>query len=327
MIRAGVLMLWMLVFSSAHADNWKQVLDLRGQWLFAIGDNVKWSQPTYNDREWEPIRVPAKWEDHGFSGYNGFAWYRKTFDGTRLQDKGLSYSLFLGYVDDVDEVYVNGHKIGSSGAFPPRYHTAYNAKRIYVIPSEYLSFTGKNVIAVRVYDAEIEGGIVNGDIGIYTNEDDKAFLVTLRGLWDFCPLYKRDGSMRNEKRTPPESARWTNINVPELWEHQGFHYDGTAWYRKQFFVPANVDTDDLILILGKVDDYDQTYINGKLVGSTAKHDHLRVYYLKPDVIVAGSMNLLLVYVDDPQGLGGIYEGPVGIMKQSQFTRFMRYRDR
>ena len=97
--------------------------------------------------------------------------------------------------------------------------------------------------------------------------------------------------------------------------------------RKQFFVFANVDSDDLLLLLGKVDDYDQTYINGHLVGSTTKHDQLRVYTLQPGVIVPGAMNLLLVYVDDPQGLGGIYEGPVGIMKQSQFTRFMRYRNR
>ena len=119
MIRVGLIVVWVLISGAVRADNWRQVLDLRGQWLFSIGDNMKWSQPAYNDREWETIRVPAKWEDEGFSGYNGFAWYRKTFDGTRLQDKSLSYSLFLGYVDDVDEVYVNGHKIGASGKFPP----------------------------------------------------------------------------------------------------------------------------------------------------------------------------------------------------------------
>jgi hypothetical protein len=34
----------------------------------------------------------------------------------------------------------------------------------------------------------------------------------------------------------------------------------------------------------------------------------------------------MIYVDDPQGAGGIWQGPVGIMKQSEFTRFMRWRE-
>ena len=44
----------------------------------------------------------------------------KSFDGTEL-DKNLDFSLFLGNIDDVDEVYLNGHKIGFSGTFPPKY--------------------------------------------------------------------------------------------------------------------------------------------------------------------------------------------------------------
>lgn len=327
-----VLMIMWIAYPVSGQEKWKQVLDLSGGWSFFIGDNKKWADPQLDDRGWEKIRVPSKWEDHGFSGYDGYAWYRKSFDGTLLSGEGSSFSLFLGYIDDVDEVFLNGHRIGSSGSFPPRYHTAFNARRSYFIPQEFLNLKGRNVIAVRVYDAGIEGGIVSGDIGIYSNEQDKSMAVNLRGVWDFALQDRRFGNMpsqtgkRDLKRTPPEDAKWSRITVPGLWEHQGYHnFDGSAWYRKQFTVPKSLEGEDLVLVLGKIDDFDQAYVNGKLVGTTNQFDKLRIYYLNAGTVNAGALNILLVYVEDPQGVGGIYDGPIGLMKQSDFTRFMRWR--
>jgi hypothetical protein len=313
-------------------DRWIRVVDLEDHWKFSIGDNKKWAEPNYTDSDWESIDVPAKWEDEGFYGYNGYAWYRKTFEGTALKNKNSSYNLFLGYIDDVDEVYFNGHKIGASGSFPPHYQTAYNALRNYNIPNEYINFLGKNTIAVRVYDSEIEGGIVSGEVGIFTNRDDAALDINLRGMWDFKLADRKFGGFTDdyddsEKRTPPEKGAWLKITVPSPWENQGYNdYDGTAWYRKQFVIPKSLQGEDLVLILGKIDDYDQTYFNGKIIGATNQWDKLRIYHITSDMYTAGAINILLIYVDDPHGLGGIYEGPVGIMKQSNFTRYMRYRD-
>lgn len=314
-------------------EKWRRVIALEGNWKFSIGDNTKWATPSYNDAEWESIRVPSKWEDQGFNGFNGYAWYRKSFDGTSLRSGSAPYYLFLGYIDDADQVYFNGHLIGASGSFPPKFHTAYNAERRYVLPAEYINFKGVNVISVRVYDAEIEGGIVSGNIGIYQDENDMAFAINLRGMWDFSIVQRKGFGMTDDanefkiKRTPPENATWKKIMVPALWEHQGYdRFDGTAWYRKQFFVPKSLAGEDLVLIMGKIDDYDQAYLNGKLVGSTTRYDHLRIYHLSSDVIQAGAYNLLLIFVYDYGGFGGIYEGPVGLMKQAEFTRFMRYRD-
>jgi hypothetical protein len=310
-------------------DKWRRIIDLDGDWKFSIGDNKKWADPNYDDKDWETIDVPSNWEDDGFNGYDGYAWYRASFEGAQLTRNG-NFNLFLGYIDDVDEVYLNGRRIGSSGAFPPKYRTAYNAQRNYAVPNEYVNFSGKNVLAVRVYDEALAGGIVSGDIGIFTNESDRALTVNLRGQWDFT-LMKRQFGSRNfsthERRSPPENAEWTKVTVPATWESQGYDdFDGSAWYRKQFTVPKNLEGEDLVLVLGKIDDYDQTYLNGKLIGSVDAWDRLRIYHLSSNDIKAGALNLLLIYVDDRQGLGGIYEGPVGIMKQSEFTRYMRYRD-
>jgi hypothetical protein len=312
-------------------DNWIRVIDLERHWKFSIGDNRKWADPKFDDSSWESIEVPANWEDEGFNGYNGHAWYRIAFDGTDLKNKEGVYSLFLGYIDDVDEVFVNGKLVGSSGTFPPRYRSAYNALRNYYLPNEYINFQGKNVISVRVYDNEIAGGIVSGDIGIFTSRDDESLTINLRGSWDFSLQGKKYGwpsFSYDEKRTPRPDTQWEKVLVPGTWENSGYHnFDGTAWYRKQFMIPKTLEGEDLVLLLGKIDDFDQTYVNGKLVGATNRYDKLRIYHLSADIVNAGAMNLILIYVEDTGQRGGIYEGPVGIMKQSEFTRFMRWRNR
>jgi beta-galactosidase/beta-glucuronidase len=310
-------------------DKWIRVIDLERQWRFSIGDNKKWADPAYQDGSWENIDVPGNWEDEGFNGYDGYAWYRISFDGAELKNRNGVYSLFLGYIDDVDEVYLNGKKIGSTGSFPPHFQTAYNAKRNYFIPNEFVRFQGKNVIAVRVFDSEIEGGIVSGDVGIFTSKDDEALALNLRGQWDFAlglRGYRTKNFSPTPSRTPPENLNWEKVTLPSQWENHGYpHYDGSAWYRKQFTLPKELQGEDLVLLLGKIDDYDQTYLNGKLVGATNRHDQLRIYHVNAEVVSAG-VNLLLIYVEDTGGAGGLWEGPVGIMKQSQFTRFIRYRD-
>jgi beta-galactosidase/beta-glucuronidase len=335
--KCGVYVVFLLlslvnIDSAVAGDRWQMIIDLEGRWKFTIGDNKKWADPAFADKDWETIDVPSSWENEGFNGYNGFAWYRKTFAGSSFENRNDNFNLFLGYIDDVDEVYFNGHKIGSSGSFPPRYHTAFNALRNYYIPKEYINFTGQNVIAVRVYDAEIEGGIVSGDVGIFVNENEKGLMLNLRGMWDFTLLHRRYQHVSPEKfnrsfnRKPPENADWVRLSVPGMWEHQGYNnYDGSAWYRKQFYVPKELQGEDLVLVLGKIDDNDETYLNGKWIGSTNQYDAMRVYHIPAEQIISGSINLILVYVDDTGGDGGIYEGPVGLMKQSEFTRFMRYR--
>jgi hypothetical protein len=313
-------------------DKWDKVIDLKGKWKFSIGDKSAWANPAFDDSGWEEINVPSKWEDEGFNGYNGYAWYRTSFTAAQFGTKMQAASLFLGYIDDVDEVYVNGKRIGGSGSFPPRYHTSYNAFRSYYLDPAIINTKGKNVIAVRVFDSGIEGGIVSGDVGIYVNRTESGLTMNLRGTWEFrlhnTWRLKRDPEASVVNDIAGSKDGWIEVPVPSYWENQGFpDHDGTAWYRKKFTIPKQLANEDLVLILGKIDDTDRTYLNGKLVGGTTdRHDQLRFYFLKPgDFKVGTDTNTLLVLVDDPQGLGGIYEGPVGLMKQSEFTRFMRWR--
>jgi sialate O-acetylesterase len=310
------------------ANEWEQIQDLRGDWKFNIGDKIQWASPNFEDKNWETIHVPGPWENQGFHGYDGYAWYRKAFN-VSAQYRGNNLYLSLGYIDDVDEVYVNGHIIGFSGSFPPHFKTSYRSYRMYFIPEEYLNFEGSNVVAVRVYDGQIEGGIIDGKVGLFINHKDFTFDVPLRGVWKF---HITDNMQWREKDWDDEG--WKNIVVPSKWEHQGFFgYDGWGWYRKTFHLSKKLRGEDYYLILGKIDDYDQVYVNGKLIGNTGidingkvsmddeSWQKFRIYFLPQEILQFDRYNTIAIRIYDKVGDGGIYTGPVGILKKSRYNDF------
>ncbi len=309
----------------AGPSGWKQVADLRGVWKFSVGDNPEWASPVFQDEKWERIEVPSSWENQGFHGYDGYAWYRNTFE-IPGDYKNKTIYLFLGFVDDVDQVFVNGKLVGSSGSFPPHYWTAYDVDRRYPVSAEILNFNKKNTIAVRVYDDELEGGILRGDIGLYVPEYSLENAIDLVGTWKF-----RTGDNPAWKGSEINDSNWTNILVPGYWEAQGFpEYDGFAWYRRTVFIPSEYRNEKLMIVLGKVDDIDEVYINGTLVGATGNMERkdlgdnylkLRTYYLSDGILKYGSKNLIAVRVYDGFKEGGIYEGPVSIVPQKEYIKY------
>ena len=105
-------------------------MDLSGIWKFRIGDRTEWKKRNYDDGDWGEIFVPGRWEDQNYPEYDGFAWYRTTFE---LSDDLKEETLYLnlGRIDDVDETYLNGYLIGSKGSFHPEYETAWDQTRTY----------------------------------------------------------------------------------------------------------------------------------------------------------------------------------------------------
>ena len=305
---------------------------LKGSWQFSIGLNEEWVSPKFNDRDWETIKVPSPWENQGYNGYNGYAFYRKKIN-IPANLKGRMLYLNMGYIDDVDEVYLNGHKIGSTGGFPPDYNTAYNAERIYFIPEEDINFEGLNLIAVKVYDSEQEGGIVSGEIGLYGGKASVNFDINLQTNWKFQP-----GDDLRRKESDFDDSGWSEIFVPAKWEDQGYRdYDGYAWYRKSFIYHLSNSDEKMVLLMGKIDDIDQVYINGTLVGSTGKfptkrneevntgqeYDAFRGYFIPDGLLKKNQKNVIAVRVLDTGGAGGIYEGPVGIITQAKYIEYWR----
>jgi len=264
--------------------------------------------------------VPARWEGEGYPGYDGYAWYRTPFDLPRGRYRKLVFR--AGRIDDADEVYINGHFVGRSGGMPPHYKTAYHEWREYTIPMDYLNPSGENVIAIRVFDERIEGGILEGQVGIYDDRDAPFMEADLTGPWMFRP--GAHPSWTGEKTRDMEY-----VMVPGYWEGQGFrNLDGFATYHRSVAIPRELRGEDLILSLGKIDDLDEVYLNGVLIGRTGQMQPYpdvrgdewqvrRFYPIPDDAIKYGARNALTVVVFDGMIDGGMHEGPVGIITRDE----------
>jgi sialate O-acetylesterase len=327
-IRAASISTFLFLVFVANAQEDKNFLiRLEGSWKFSIGDSIKWLNPDFDDNRWESIKVPSAWEDQGFYGYDGYAWYRTSFMATK-EMKYKDMYLLLGYINDVDQVYINGRLIGFSGTFPPDYSPGTEARRKYPVPLEYLNLQAKNVIAVRVYNHQMAGGIISGDIGIcsfYNMKPD----ISLLGMWLF-----KTGDNKTWKNMEYKEKQWKKIVVPGSWNNQGFKdYNGIAWYRRHFVVNEDFSNQKMVLVIGNIDNCDEVYINEKLIGKNGKvangktcypeeaNKKIRAYSIPDNILMQNKENLITVKVFDPKQRGGIIEGPVGIVKLTNFNKY------
>lgn len=145
-------------------------LNFEGEWLFKTGDDLRWLEPEFDDSNWMKIKVPATFESQGFANYDGFVWYRLHFDVPSDLLKSKDLILLLGSIDDADETFLNGVKIGETGKFPPERKTEWTKLRAYPILSGLFKPKG-NVLAVRVCDFGFDGGIFKGPVGIILKKD------------------------------------------------------------------------------------------------------------------------------------------------------------
>jgi hypothetical protein len=318
--------------------SWRQpgdwlVLNLKGYWKFTIGDSEAFAQPNYDDSEWDEIFVPSAWENEGYHGYDGYAWYRVGFElNTRTIDEESLY-LDLGYIDDADEVYVNGVKVGFTGGFPPDFFTAYKSRRMYYLPNEILRKGETNIIAVRVFDTVLDGGILSGTIGVFSTNDRFPAVQQLEGIWKI-----RDRRNEDWRAASYDDDRWKETMVPGFWhEMKSWQPHGSiATYRKSFEFSPIIDTsEDLVLILGKIDDYDEVFFNGELIGKTKdyrpfgrsmSYSEFRVYDIPRSLINRTGSNTIVVEVEDIGGNAGIYQGPIMITYLEDYRRVIREYD-
>lgn len=118
-----------------------------------------------------------------------------------------------------------------------------------------------------------------------------------------------DGEARWAAADLDESA-WHPIAVPALWEEAGWEgMDGIGWYRTGFVLTAAETAAGVRLGLGRIDDSDTSWVNGRRVGATENAwNRARLYDVPPGALVAGR-NVLAVRVEDTGGGGGIYGDP------------------
>ncbi len=98
----------------------------------------------------------------------------------------------------------------------------------------------------------------------------------------------------------PEPMRdWKTWGVPELASH-----DGMVWYRRIFSLTSQQAARAATLSLGGIDEVDETWVNGRVIGNTFGWGDQRVYSLPAGVLRAGE-NVLVVNVLSTWDAGGM----------------------
>ena len=97
--------------------------------------------------------------------------------------------------------------------------------------------------------------------------------ISLLSGWKF-----HKGDNIEWKNPEYDDSDWMNIIPTGYWGYlPGMeHYDGYGWYRMHVYIPSELksgasDSDSLHIRLGRVDDNDQTFMNGVLIGENARN--------------------------------------------------------
>ncbi|MEO8172039.1 MAG: sialate O-acetylesterase [Sediminibacterium sp.] len=136
------------VAAAREKESLAQIQKLQGG-LPTAAAIASWKESSFNHNAWPHMPVPALWEQNALPNFDGVIWFHKTIV-VSAGDAGKAADLSLGTIDDNDETYVNGVKVGAT--------KGYNIKRVYHIAPGVLR-EGKNSILVRVEDTGGGGGI------------------------------------------------------------------------------------------------------------------------------------------------------------------------
>ena len=153
------------------------------------------------------------------------------------------------------------------------------------------------------------------------------------------PSFAQDIFLENAKFQVGDDASWAGVNVDEsawrqisnttTWTSQGVKCEnGFGWYRYHVNIPKSLleksDLKETVdFNMGKIDDADEVYLNGKLIGKTGKFpsdaggyqsqwSKPRLYSVKVNsgLIKWDADNVLAVRVYNAGDPGGMFQGPV-----------------
>lgn len=268
-----------LAHSVTKVEDATELPVVRGEWKFNKGDDTLWKNPDVSDGSWETVKLPATWEEHSnYTEDNVYGWFRRELTiSADLQGKDIFIN--VGKIDDADETFFNGVKVGGLGQFPPNYVTAWDISRHYKVPHEIIHYGGRNSIAVRVFDGVQGGGIYNDGTRV------------TEGIFE---------------STSPGGSGAGYINA------------GTGWYRKVFKLPGNMQSKCAFIDFDGVYMNSDVWLNGVYLGNRPYGYSSFQYELTPYLKFGDENNVLVVRVNVQQPCSRWYSG-AGIYRHVRLT--------
>ena len=182
-----------------------------------------WSAENFDSADWKSMDLPGLWENRGLTDFDGIVWFRREVTLPETWD-GKPMELGLGTLDDYDTTYFNGKAIG--------HQEDWNKLRNYKIPAG-LAKAGRNVIAVRIFDRQGDGGFggTAGDLRLTLVDDPNVAAISLAGPW----LYQI-GAKITDISPPPDRDDSNPNRVTVLYNGmiaplEPFAIKGALWYQ------------------------------------------------------------------------------------------------
>jgi sialate O-acetylesterase len=139
---------------------------------YDMGLKGNWSAADFDDSNWKPVDIPGGFAELGVPEMPALVWFRREITLPQTIPAGRT-SIFLGSIERMDTVYINGEWVGASAWV--------ENPRVYFIPEGVLK-TGKNVIAIRILKTKSEGGFLGKPEELHLTLADQTN-IPLAGQW------------------------------------------------------------------------------------------------------------------------------------------------
>ena len=126
-----------------------------------------------------------------------------------------------------------------------------------------------------------------------------------------------------------DDSSWATLRLDSDWSRQGYRNSNAyGWYRLHVVIPSSLKggiTRDILFDMGPIDDTDETWLNGHLVGKTGRNpgekggfdgkwNVPRRYVVSPEWVRWDQENIIAVRVYNGADPGGFYTRPVHVGK-------------
>lgn len=179
--------------------------DNESRWQNLFFNDSTCSAILFDDSRWKEMKLPGGWENTEVGNFDGAVWFRKQIE---IPDTWLNEELVLelGPIDDMDQTYINGEKIGGYEA-----EGFWNMNRVYPIPAKLVKTKNIN-ISVRVIDNQGGGGLWGKPEQLNIHPQNSSEKISLAGNWKYLPV----AEYANEKFYLFGSSNEEYYNHPKL---------------------------------------------------------------------------------------------------------------
>lgn len=133
-------------------------LALNQPWEMHVDRSGASSYAQVQGRDWTPVKLPMRFgKNPKTKNHSGHVWFRCGIElhGEVAEQRGI----YVGLIEDLDEVFFNGHKIGSTGSFNP-VRVDIEKQRLYSAP-KHLWRQGENLIVIHMYGTRSASGLAD----------------------------------------------------------------------------------------------------------------------------------------------------------------------